>query len=159
VNKLFIVVLVYIYIQIYETTPTAKPSCRHTQAFNNMALINRTLHNSCSISYLTFPKPLKPISPKLLQCRIIFPRYNATTTNVNVSERKSANYQPNLWTYDFLQSLKHAYAVIHSTIIIIIHTLQILNFFLLTRVYVICSLYNVFRIQDMRTGSKYCRRK
>ncbi|XP_027908693.1 tricyclene synthase EBOS, chloroplastic-like [Vigna unguiculata] len=75
-----------------------------------MALINRTLHNSCSISYLTFPKPLKPISPKLLQCRIIFPRYNATTTNVNVSERKSANYQPNLWTYDFLQSLKHAYA-------------------------------------------------
>jgi len=125
-----------------------------------MTLVNPKFLNSSFLPHLTFPKPLKPLLlPNLLQRRIIFPRFNATTTNVNVSERKSANFQPNLWTYDFLQSLKHAYAVIHSTIIIIIHTLQILNFFLLTRVYVICSLYNVFRIQDMRTGPKYCRRK
>ncbi|XP_027348219.1 tricyclene synthase EBOS, chloroplastic-like [Abrus precatorius] len=30
--------------------------------------------------------------------------------STNVSQRKSANYQPNLWNYDFLQSLKHDYA-------------------------------------------------
>ncbi|KOM50335.1 hypothetical protein LR48_Vigan08g116200 [Vigna angularis] len=75
-----------------------------------MTLVNPTLLNSSFTPHLTFTKPLKPVAPILLQRRIIFPRYNATTTNVNVSERKSANYQPNLWTYDFLQSLKHAYA-------------------------------------------------
>ncbi|KAL9297602.1 hypothetical protein ACSQ67_023498 [Phaseolus vulgaris] len=68
------------------------------------------LLNSSSISYVTFAKPLKPVAPNLLHRRIIFPRCNATTTNVNVSERKSSNYQPNLWSYDFLQSLKHSYA-------------------------------------------------
>lgn len=32
-------------------------------------------------------------------------------TNTNVSQkRKSANYQPNIWNYDILQSLKHDYA-------------------------------------------------
>ncbi|KAK7404928.1 hypothetical protein VNO78_05987 [Psophocarpus tetragonolobus] len=29
--------------------------------------------------------------------------------STNVSERKSANYQANLWNYDFLQSLKNDY--------------------------------------------------
>ncbi|WVZ02639.1 hypothetical protein V8G54_023445 [Vigna mungo] len=77
---------------------------------NKMTLVNPTLLNSSFIPHLTFSKPLKPVAPILLQRRIIFPRYNATTANVNDSERKSANYQPNLWTYDFLQSLKHAYA-------------------------------------------------
>lgn len=33
-------------------------------------------------------------------------------TNTNVSQRKSANYQPNIWNYDILQSLKHDYEVI-----------------------------------------------
>ncbi|XP_052733359.1 tricyclene synthase EBOS, chloroplastic-like [Vigna angularis] len=75
-----------------------------------MTLVNPTLLNSSFTPHLTFPKPLKPVAPNLLQRRIIFPRYNAITANVKVSERKSANYQPNLWTYDFLQSLKHAYA-------------------------------------------------
>ncbi|QCD87890.1 isoprene synthase [Vigna unguiculata] len=76
-----------------------------------MTLVNPKFLNSSFLPHLTFPKPLKPLLlPNLLQRRIIFPRFNATTTNVNVSERKSANYQPNLWTYDFLQSLKHAYA-------------------------------------------------
>ncbi|KAK8464043.1 hypothetical protein PHAVU_011G107933 [Phaseolus vulgaris] len=75
-----------------------------------MTLVNVMLLNSSSISYVTFAKPLKPVAPNLLHRRIIFPRCNATTTNVNVSERKSSNYQPNLWSYDFLQSLKHSYA-------------------------------------------------
>ncbi|CAJ2654923.1 unnamed protein product [Trifolium pratense] len=30
----------------------------------------------------------------------------ATATNTNISQRKSANYQPNIWNYDTLQSLK-----------------------------------------------------
>jgi len=123
-----------------------------------MTLVNLPFVSSSFLPHLTFPKPLKPVVPNLLQRRIIFPRFNATTTNVNVSERKSANFQPNIWTYDFLQSLKHVYAVIHSTIIIITHTLRILNFFF-THIYVICSLYNVFRIQDTRSGPRCCRRK
>ncbi|XP_027911647.1 tricyclene synthase EBOS, chloroplastic-like [Vigna unguiculata] len=75
-----------------------------------MTLVNLPFVSSSFLPHLTFPKPLKPVVPNLLQRRIIFPRFNATTTNVNVSERKSANFQPNIWTYDFLQSLKHVYA-------------------------------------------------
>jgi len=38
-------------------------------------------------------------------------QYYCLATSTNVRERKSANYQPNLWNYDFLQSLKNDYAV------------------------------------------------
>ncbi|KAK7404929.1 hypothetical protein VNO78_05989 [Psophocarpus tetragonolobus] len=65
-------------------------------------------------SPVSFVTPQKPEGRNnLLLPTSIFPlRCNATTTNTNihVSERKSANYQPNLWNYDFLQSLKHDYA-------------------------------------------------
>ncbi|KAG5020994.1 hypothetical protein AAZX31_06G282600 [Glycine max] len=75
-----------------------------------MTLVNSTLLNSSFISNFSFGKPQKPEGTNnLLLRRIICPiRCNATTTttNVNASERKSANYQPNLWNYDFLQSLK-----------------------------------------------------
>ncbi|TKY66941.1 Tricyclene synthase EBOS [Spatholobus suberectus] len=73
-----------------------------------MTVVKPMLLYSSFISHVSFGKPQKPEGPNLLLRRIIFPlRCNATT---NVSERKSANYQPNLWNYDFLQSLKHDYA-------------------------------------------------
>ncbi|RDX75977.1 Tricyclene synthase EBOS, chloroplastic, partial [Mucuna pruriens] len=75
------------------------------------SLVNPMLLNSSFISRVSFGKPQKPEGPNnLLLHRIIFPLRCNTTTNVSVSERKSANYQPNLWNYDFLQSLKHHYA-------------------------------------------------
>ncbi|KAL5130644.1 Tricyclene synthase EBOS, chloroplastic [Glycine soja] len=37
-------------------------------------------------------------------------QYYCLATSTNVRERKSAIYQPNLWNYDFLQSLKNDYA-------------------------------------------------
>jgi len=34
------------------------------------------------------------------------------TSHLQVYQRKSVNYQPSLWSYDFVQSLKNDYAVI-----------------------------------------------
>ncbi|KAJ1375497.1 Terpenoid cyclases/protein prenyltransferase alpha-alpha toroid [Sesbania bispinosa] len=73
-----------------------------------MAQVTSMLFNSSFISLPSFSKPQKLEEPNLLVHRIGSPlRCYAAT---NVSERKSANYQPNLWNYDFLQSLKHDYA-------------------------------------------------
>lgn len=94
-----------------------------------MTLVNSTLLNSSFISNFSFGKPQKPEGTNnLLLRRIICPiRCNATTTttNVNASERKSANYQPNLWNYDFLQSLKCDHAVIKLSYIYIASQLDL----------------------------------
>nr|KYP50335.1 hypothetical protein KK1_027914 [Cajanus cajan] len=71
-----------------------------------MTLLTPTFHSSFFFSPLTFRKPQ---GPNLPHQTIIFPLRCNATTNVAVSERKSAKYQPNLWNYDFLQSLKHDY--------------------------------------------------
>ncbi|KAK7312742.1 hypothetical protein VNO77_36834 [Canavalia gladiata] len=73
-----------------------------------MTLFSAMLLNSSFISHACFGETQKPERPNLIQRRVIFPlQCNATT---NFAQRRSANYQPNLWTYDFLQSLKHDYA-------------------------------------------------
>ena len=57
---------------------------------------------------------------------LVMRRYNSPfqclATPNNIPQRNSANYQPNFWSYDFLQSLKHDYAVVfHSFIYIYIY--------------------------------------
>ncbi|XP_050900300.1 tricyclene synthase TPS4, chloroplastic isoform X2 [Lathyrus oleraceus] len=69
------------------------------------------LQNSSFVSLPSFFKPQQPRS-------ISFPSSNVSllpcyATNSNISQRKSANYQPNIWDYDTLLSLKHDYADVH----------------------------------------------
>ncbi|CAL0333908.1 unnamed protein product [Lupinus luteus] len=73
-----------------------------------MALVSPILLNSSFISLTDFGKNIKPGRPSLLVRRIDSPI--RCLASKNVSERKSANYQPNIWDYNFLQSLKHDYA-------------------------------------------------
>lgn len=70
------------------------------------------LLNSSFVSLPTFFKPqqlqrtnLSSSNGSLLLCY---------ATSSNFSQRKSVNYQPNIWNYDSLLSLKHDYAVIIS---------------------------------------------
>ncbi|XP_061360067.1 tricyclene synthase EBOS, chloroplastic-like [Gastrolobium bilobum] len=78
-----------------------------------MALLCTKLLNLSFISPVSFGKPQKEGGPYLLGHRNGSPL--RCLASKNVCERKSANYQPNLWNYDFLQSLKHDYAdVIHE---------------------------------------------
>ncbi|CAL0333906.1 unnamed protein product [Lupinus luteus] len=72
-----------------------------------MALVSPILLNSSFISLTDFGKNIKPGRPSLLVRRIDSPI--RCLASKNVSERKSANYQPNTWDYNFLQSLKHDY--------------------------------------------------
>jgi len=66
-------------------------------------------------SFISFPSFFK--SQELGRTNLLSHRNGSPllcyATNTNVSQRKSANYQPNIWNYDILQSLKHDYAVIH----------------------------------------------
>ncbi|XP_057455787.1 tricyclene synthase EBOS, chloroplastic [Lotus japonicus] len=73
--------------------------------------------NSSFTSHPIFCKPQKLIirGHNLLQGHRInspIPCY-ASTSSTSVSQRKSANYQPNIWNYDYLQSLKLGYADAH----------------------------------------------
>ncbi|MED6119733.1 hypothetical protein PIB30_014340 [Stylosanthes scabra] len=81
-----------------------------------MALLNTMLLDSSSSSFIIISnsnKHTKAVEPLISNHRIINGGFQircvATTTTV-VAQRKSANYQPNLWSYDFLQSLKHDYS-------------------------------------------------
>ncbi|MED6186733.1 hypothetical protein PIB30_069559, partial [Stylosanthes scabra] len=80
-----------------------------------MALVNTMLLPSSSSSsiILISNKHKKPVELLISNHGIINGgsqiRCVAATTAV-VAQRKSANYQPNLWSYDFLQSLKHDYS-------------------------------------------------
>ncbi|KAL1325060.1 hypothetical protein HN51_035151 [Arachis hypogaea] len=68
--------------------------------------------SSSIISNVHLAKHNELVEPLISNHRIINSsriRCVATTTAV-VPPRKSANYQPNLWTFDFLQSLKHDYS-------------------------------------------------
>ncbi|KAL2328319.1 hypothetical protein Fmac_021746 [Flemingia macrophylla] len=75
-----------------------------------MTHLSPTLLNSSIAKPFCGGNPPKPEGPNLPLRTIVFPLRCNATTNVAVSERKSAHYQPNLWNYDFLQSLKHDYA-------------------------------------------------
>ncbi|KAK7257510.1 hypothetical protein RIF29_31536 [Crotalaria pallida] len=74
-----------------------------------MALVNPMLLNSSFISLSNFGKNnIKTGGHNLLVHILVSPLQCLATTNV-ASQRKSANYQPNFWDYNFLQSLKHDY--------------------------------------------------
>ncbi|CAK8572267.1 unnamed protein product [Lathyrus sativus] len=63
-----------------------------------------------SSSFVSLPSFFKPQLPKTnlpSSNGSLFPCY---ATSSNISQRKSANYQPNIWNYDSLLSLKHDYA-------------------------------------------------
>ncbi|KAK7263561.1 hypothetical protein RJT34_31153 [Clitoria ternatea] len=77
-----------------------------------MTMSTPTLLNSSFVSQsFSSVKPREPELPSLLVHKIVSPiRCNTTTTTTTISQRKSANYQPNLWNYDFLQALKHDYS-------------------------------------------------
>ena len=56
----------------------------------------------------------------------------ASTQDTQLSEnRRSANYQPNAWNYDFVQSLENNLAVTMNFTNFIIFLLLLFNFFLL----------------------------
>ncbi|XP_019453759.1 PREDICTED: tricyclene synthase EBOS, chloroplastic-like isoform X2 [Lupinus angustifolius] len=73
-----------------------------------MALVSPMLLNSSFISLISLGKNIKPGGSSLLVHRTDSPLRCLASTNV--SQRKSANYQSNIWDYNFLQSLKHDYA-------------------------------------------------
>jgi hypothetical protein len=68
-----------------------------------------------SSSFISIPNFFKP---QVLGRTNLFGKRKCSTlpccasTSTNVSQRKSANYQQNIWNYDTLQSLKNDYTVI-----------------------------------------------
>jgi len=81
------------------------------EIMQNPTTIQTMLLNSSFLSLPSFFKSQELGRTNLLNHRNGSPLLRYATI-ANVSQRKSANYQPNIWNYDILQSLKHDYAVI-----------------------------------------------